>query len=514
MRHRPHAARAILLFCTLQLAGIAWPQPVAVAQPLNAVPARPFGNIPGGAPIRPPATPVLPPIRPPFIQPVHPPVLPPAHPPAAQPGNPPISPPRNPPIAQPWNPPMAPPGNPPMAPPGNSPTAPPGNTPSAPPGHSPMALPGDPGAAPPGNTPTEGSDTSQSHPLANPPSKSDIAAEPKILVLDAGGKTRPAPKSIEVQLNTEVLGRSESVVEVLSRHGLAHTETTMAMFKKLNPALDISGGRLHAGSKINLIAPKTGTTGPAGSGANQVKLTFDRPAVARLVVKEQVRDAAWAKARANLLPPSAYRRNADRDAHLQAVARIESATHIVYHRAEDLSGADLGAVNFQIGFANQEAKDVYAKASAGTLETRDVEDFVRTSERVEQIADSLKTGKGIRRRIVSVSVAKVSDGKPVHQLQVYVLPAGVFDKPQLLPDDAQIVAQLTRLSFAHLTSPAHEGIENFDARVWVGPAMKYELMAKLVRQRAINKYRVISDRTGSLRPMSIGFKSPDDVVRP
>jgi hypothetical protein len=116
-------------------------------------------------------------------------------------------------------------------------------------------------------------------------------------------------------------------------------------------------------------------------------------------------------------------------------------------------------------------------------------------------------------RRVKVSVLREGTSEDVKGLQVYVLPAGIMDEPQLFSDD-EVLSYLTRFSFIDETSPAVQNVAVFDARVWVGAKLKYAEMARLVKQGQLKKYLPINDPNMIEPILELVFRAPADLVEP
>jgi hypothetical protein len=57
-------------------------------------------------------------------------------------------------------------------------------------------------------------------------------------------------------LKTEVLTDTQDVGDLLRRNNLHEDEKTVNMLKRMNPGQDFSAGRVPAGTKVDLFAPK------------------------------------------------------------------------------------------------------------------------------------------------------------------------------------------------------------------------------------------------------------------
>src|SRR5205823_11902257 len=116
-------------------------------------------------------------------------------------------------------------------------------------------------------------------------------------------------------------------------------------------------------------------------------------------------------------------------------------------------------------------------------------------------------------RRVRVRVLKQDTDDDVRGLQVYVLPAGIVDRPNLFLTD-EVLNYLTRFSFQDETSPSAQNVPVFDARIWIGPKFKFNEMTSAVKAKQLMKFQPINDPGLNSPAVELVFRAPTDIVSP
>jgi hypothetical protein len=119
--------------------------------------------------------------------------------------------------------------------------------------------------------------------------------------------------------------------------------------------------------------------------------------------------------------------------------------------------------------------------------------------------------KPLEFRKVTVKV-RGEDGKDLREpLRVYVLPAGLVDKP----DDPELILELlTLLSFERPTSPSTGEVQRGEMRLWVGPDFKYREMADLVVAGGLTNFMRVHGHLLDASSPDLLFQAPGSVTVP
>jgi hypothetical protein len=344
------------------------------------------------------------------------------------------------------------------------------------------------------------------------PSALSVKPAQELFVVDANGGIRKAPKPMALQLQTEVLSKPASVGDLLRRNGLSEDPKTIDMLKRLNPAEDFSSGLLPVGAKIAMFAPKS------DARINQLGatyLTFDSSAVASLAVRDQVTKAAKIEQMAYKLPSGSFQSDDDMRVHRDAVMNINRTVTVLQANADSLAGADFAIAQYQIDYAIRTASSLNDKALKYIkVPAEEVQTVRLAAAPLQEMAlriSSRQTPLPLRR--VKVSLYKQGSTENINGMQVYVLPAGVVDHPEHFSSN-EVLNFLTRFSFADETSPSVQDVPLFDARIWVGPKLKYKEMAAMVKLGKLKKFMAINDPSVHAGTMEVVFRSPGDLIDP
>lgn len=313
-----------------------------------------------------------------------------------------------------------------------------------------------------------------------------------------------------VRLQSEVLGESETIKDILSRHNLADDDKTQVMLKALNPSYDTSKGAFPAGSKIDIF-----TVVP--SGATQLaprKYTFDSPNVTRFAFYTQAERASEISNAALRLSPQAFGDPSFAQLHVRTTEDIKRAAETLQTKSDKLSKLDVAVGQFQIELANKHAAAVNVSAKSGDATRQQVLTAAASAKAVKETADRVEAGKPATEfRNVQVNVFNGGTSDHVKPLQVYVLPSGALESRGLW-SAAELEAFLNYFSFANEASPVAQDIPiNFDPRVCVGPKNAVSGMAKLIAAGKLTTCRKPDIAAGANSTVLI-FRSPDDVARP
>ncbi|MNJ24626.1 hypothetical protein D3C77_190500 [compost metagenome] len=336
----------------------------------------------------------------------------------------------------------------------------------------------------------------------------------ELLIKSPTGQLIKAPANINIKLHTQVLKEPASVSDVLRYNGLSDDPTTLDMLKRMNPDKDFSSGQIPAGTKIDLYTPTI--KDPANkTDIKGLGMTFDSPVVGKWAVREQVAEVASTRKAAYELSPNVYENGADWDVHKKVVSDIDEAAQVLQAKADTMSSADLAVAQYQIEYASRRAAQLNEKAAeVGTISAWDITSAQEAAAPTQTMTARMLSGQTpMPLRRVKVSVVQQGTTQDVKGLQVYVLPAGIVDDPQLF-SDADILTYLNRFSFIDETSPSVQNVAIFDARVWVGEKFQHAQMAELIKHKQLKKYRTIHDPNMLQPTLDLVFNMPDDLVKP
>jgi hypothetical protein len=282
----------------------------------------------------------------------------------------------------------------------------------------------------------------------------------------------------------------------------------------MNPGHDFSAGSLPAGTKVDLFVPKFDSDGPKLDAGTQ-RVTFGNPMVAKLAIRDQVANVERVKTATYRLPANAFQSEKDLSTQREVVSSIGRAAKVFESKADALSPADFAVAKYQIDYASRRAATVNEKVQAlGKVSSDDVMLAKLAAAPTQSMTLRLMSGQTpLPLRRVKVRVLKQDTAEDVRGLQVYVLPAGIVDAPELFPSD-EVLTYLTRFSFQDETSPSTQNVAVFDARVWVGPKFKFTEMASLVKGGQIKKFLPINDPDMVSPTVELVFRTPGDIVQP
>ena len=332
----------------------------------------------------------------------------------------------------------------------------------------------------------------------------------KLLLVAEDGTLVQAPGKPTLRLRSETLDRPEKVGDFLRRNGLSEDPKTIGMLKRVNPTQSFDMEELPRGTRLDLFAPNVKAGGPPPTKP----MTFDTSLVAKWAVKDDVVRASQLRTAAYRLPAAAFEDQWALQSHRKLVSEIDGVAKLVEARADSLSASDLAVAKYQIQYASIRAEGVNQSGALGKISGEDIASLRQAVAPAQNMAERLRSGQSpLPTRRVKVNVFKGDTKEDVKGLQVYVLPAGIFNAPANFSDE-DIYGYLTSFSFGDETSPALDNIAVFNTRVWVGPKFRFREMAKLVRSKGIDKFLPINDPFASTPSVELVFRSPADVVSP
>jgi len=236
-------------------------------------------------------------------------------------------------------------------------------------------------------------------------------------------------------------------------------------------------------------------------------------AVARQSLKPQVAAAQQARQRTAELPASAYERQADIKPHRALVSDIDTTAQLVDQRAGSLSARDLALSNYYLAQANANTQMLSTK-SLQPISASSVEQLRSAVVPLRSMQAKLTSGQppfGYRKVVVTVAAGAGQPEPP--RLRVYVLPSGVLDRPEYFGVDT-IREWLQAFAFEEPTSPSRGTVPQGEMRVWVGPDMMYEAMAKLVFERQPIAFALLHIAPDNAPELALRFNAPGDIVKP
>jgi hypothetical protein len=343
--------------------------------------------------------------------------------------------------------------------------------------------------------------------LATPPVKAT-----KLMLVAPDGKSRPAPDSVQLNLVNEIVQEPTNVDDVLARHGLAKNAKSRDMLKRLNPGHDFTQDTLLAGTRIELLAPKVGANHVAVDfGETPVSLPSQLPG--KLIVGQQLVATTTMRKLALELPVSAFENPVVYQRHKTMALEIDRAVQTLQGRAATMTATDLAVASYQIDYATRRANLVNRLAvKEGRVGVSDLATTEKALTRVQTMMPRMMSGQSpLPLRRVKVNVFRHDADVDVKGLQVYVLPAGIVNFPELFDED-EVRNYLTRFSFVDEASPAVQIVPLFGARVWVGPKFKFDDMVRLVRAGKLEHYQPIDDPDMASPVLQLVFRAPADLV--
>lgn len=331
---------------------------------------------------------------------------------------------------------------------------------------------------------------------------------PKVQLINPDGSQRSAAAAVQLEKRTQWVQSEQSTAEFLRQKGIVADANAINAFKRLNPRIN-SEGTIPAGAKVSFFSPALS----ASADAEKPKMAaFDMTAVARMSVSPQVVEARRHKADSLRLPATAYERTVDQRSHRALAQEVDETAVLVGQRASRMSSMDLALSKFYLASANAKLDAVKAPTGAKIPSQRIMEVEAAAVPVRSMRTMMMEGGSPFQYRPVEVSVrAKPGQADPP-SYRVYVLPAGMLEKPHLYAETL-LLQLLGDLSFEKLTSPSKYSVAQGEMRVWIGPDYAYQSMAKMVRERSLTKTTPVHASADSTS-LSIALVAPDDVVTP
>jgi hypothetical protein len=327
-------------------------------------------------------------------------------------------------------------------------------------------------------------------------------------VIAPDGTITKAARQPTVRLYSEVLGKSEKVEEFLARHQLAADDKNLLMLRSLNPKTDLSKGVIQAGSKVEVFSARSQDATPFPN----MRYAFDSPNLTHYAFLSQAARARELSNAAASLPAKSFEDSSFAKLHVQTSADVRSAAEILETRSDRLSKLEFSVAQFQLEYASKQVASVNAVAAKGLATREQVLLASEGAKAARETAERVQSGKpALDMRMLEVNVFKGNSSEHVRPLQVYVIPSGALNSPQLWTS-AQLQGFFTDFSFANDASPVSQAIAaNFDPRVCIGPKNAVKGMAELVAARKLSTCRK-PELTASKAVLT--FRSPDDTARP
>jgi hypothetical protein len=349
------------------------------------------------------------------------------------------------------------------------------------------------------------------NPSVTTPVTAGKAASPKVVMIKPGGAKATVAGPVTFEQKTEWVQRDESASDFLGKNGLAADNRTIKAFRTLNPQVQ-ANGTIPAGSKVSIFVPTPGTS--AASDANASKASVDMALVAKYSLGGEVAKSREIRMQTLQLPASAYAKPADFSAHRALVTDIDKAAVLVNQRADQMSARDLALSKYYLANANRQASGMANMAKVSAVPSAQINQLQTAVAPVQNMQMRLSTGGSpFEYRPVVVSVSAKEAGQNPPPLRVYVLPGGFIDDPETF-DEGLLKQLLVQLTFQSLTSPAKSSVAQGDMRVWIGPDHAYEGMARMVRERKLNRFTPLHITSAGSPDVELKFVTPDDIVRP
>lgn len=319
------------------------------------------------------------------------------------------------------------------------------------------------------------------------------------------------------RMPSELFPQRDAGTVILNRNPLPEDEPNNEVFKRRDLTRDFPKSDSPAATRIDPAAPKAtvidGKFGvpPSGNTATSPAI----PSFAKLAVGHQVQRVAAIETTAHRLPSRAFDTPALANAHLTEITRIRDASMALDKTAHTLAISELWAAQYQMKQAAGQAELVNQRAAfGGKIGADDIAALKKSAASAQAVGDRLAAGQPpFPLRAVNVVVLKDGTDEHAKNLQVYVLPSGPFNNPEMF-DVQEIETYLGNFSFAKEASPVSQNIFNFDARVCVGPKLKFREMANLVKRRGLTKCKPLSDPSLALQTIELTFRSPTDITQP
>jgi len=335
-----------------------------------------------------------------------------------------------------------------------------------------------------------------------------------VLVIDASGAVKKAPDQLKLRLRSETLNTPEDASSVLQRNGLSDDPKTMGMLKKLNPTQDFSKGALPAGTKLDVLVPRTGEDDFGRKFLVDKKVTYGSPAIARWAVHDELARTSNIKSTTYKLPVTAYENPESLAEHRRLVTDIDKAAKLVATKADSLSATDLAVAKYELQYASIRAEQFNELAKLGAAKRSDLAMFKEAAAPTQLMIPRVMSGQApLPYRRIRVVVLKGESQEDAKELQVYVLPAGVLANPMKFTKE-DIETYLSKFSFQEEASPASADVPVFDTRIWIGPRLKFPEMVRLVQSGAVSKVQPVADSDWNAPAPVLRFRAPADVVLP
>lgn len=210
--------------------------------------------------------------------------------------------------------------------------------------------------------------------------------------------------------------------------------------------------------------------------------------------------------RASRIPDRAFPSASDARQHRALLRDVDNTATLVAQQANRMHPTELALSRYYIGNASAEARQLAARGRVGPKE---IERMSNAARPVQAINERLASGAtAFDWRKVTVTVQDKT-GRPVKQLRVYVLPAGLIDKP----DDRELIhVLLGRLTFEEPTSPSTGFVPRGEMRLWVGPQYKDEGMTDLVMARKVTRHTPVHGHMSTAPDPNLLFVAPEGVT--
>ncbi|CAN7783882.1 hypothetical protein LJR175_008356 [Variovorax sp. LjRoot175] len=168
--------------------------------------------------------------------------------------------------------------------------------------------------------------------------------------------------------------------------------------------------------------------------------------------------------------------------------------------------AELALSRYYIRSASAEARRL---AEQGRIGPREIERLNSVAQPVKSMNERLVRGYSpFDWRTVTVTVHDKS-GRHVKQLRVYMLPAGLIDRP----DDRDLIRLLLgRLTFEKPTSPTTGVVPRGEMRLWVGPQYQDDSMTDLVMARKVKRHTPVHGHMSTAPDPNLLFIAPEGVT--
>ena len=325
----------------------------------------------------------------------------------------------------------------------------------------------------------------------------------------AGSALHPPPDTGIVR-QVEVVPHQQTVNHYLEHRGVVADRPTVEAFRAMNPQVT-AANRIPAHTRVSVFVPEAAASRPATT-ALQPRARIDMAQAARYTAAIEVDRTGLIQAKALQLPPSAYRRAVDVDQHRNLLASVDSTARLVAQRAPALPSRELALSRYYLRNANGVAQQINAQAATQPIGEPELQKLADASRPVQAMQVRMVNGeKPLEFRKVTVKV-RGEDGKDLREpLRVYVLPAGLVDKP----DDPELILELlTLLSFERPTSPSTGEVQRGEMRLWVGPDFKYREMADLVMAGGLTNFMRVRGHLLDASSPDLLFQAPGSVTVP